>query len=1397
MYPRRACVSFLVALSLVLAAYPAAAQPVSIVTDTNGITAYEMYQNGLHYFYSVPPHPATIRLVSYLTGSTPRVDNLYMNGGWGPNIIKQVTRDSQYVYYFDGNNHLNRLAVMARQGTDWPTDLPTTVTVEQDMPPVTCWNTFLIYGDTSAAYTQTYVKLCNVTGGDGHTLATITGVDPILQIIAYRYRDTTPERVEHNAVFFRTTANILYRLNLDSSTPVQLAANVLDFTLQRLADGSDHIFAVQIYVPGDPPTLLPGPGDQDQVIRISADSSGGGATFMYLATTLNGNIISSLCADANYVFWTEVSGAPTAEIKRKAADNSGSVDTLQSVTDRAFSNIRSDGYYIYFITRQTAQADAIQRYLGGAPALQLDLAAVELEAIQTVQTLDLGSLVKLATAKPTFVRGYANVVTNQLAISGFRPYAKLRGWFDGVEFSDSPIYPLNNPIVDANTGPANTRPDKNRSFFFHLPPAWVSQPGTLRLDMTINPSGAVPETDSRANNTISNTYNIVQKTARCLVFIPVRLQGAGEVGPTMPRFGNLIQRTQSLLPFEGYRLFQQTDDIAKYVFPWNYEGYDFSSSLDQWRALLSIYARNAMSSSPSGCPTTYYIGICDPAMTASFNGLGLAWLKALLFRAETGTNSFAPNSPLGGRTLAHEMGHNVGLFHVHNSTACSGQEPDGPYATYPWDRCTLGPDDPLQWWGFDPLTQRVIAPYEVGDLMSYANNRWISSYTWDNFFTAFFSDPASADQLMSANPDAVRILGGLPQILVTGFIFPSAGTGEISPCYSFPIGAAPIEKVLQSFLASRSALQGGGSSYTLQLLDAAGGLISETAIDPSFLGDSFSDTLIFSQYIPLDPAATQIRLAQGATQFAQRVASQNAPTVTLNPLVINAADQTIAVTWNASDADNDPLVFAVQYSSDNGANYQTLRHDIPSLGCMLDTTMLHGSTQAVIRIIASDGFLTGFAASPTFTLSSHAPTASISGVTPGERIPFGATRTLFGMTLDAEDGSVASENTTWTLSLNTLPIRLQSGGSEFPLEDLEPGAYSLALSAIDSDGNTGSASAAFEISPVIIPEAASAPTLDGFVGDDAYASGTAFRLPLGDGTYVSVVLVHANNKLYVAISGLKYKAGTSDGTFAGISIDRNNSGDLVAQADDVAYLINEYGQAFQAMGDGSGGVPTSMNPPSGYAAAIHRGDYEWSAELEIDDTLLGGWDHAARIKFSEYWLAGTGDDRNWPAFSFYNMPWTWAPAYFGATPPAPANRAPVAVAGPNQNLSVRAAAQVFLDGSGSYDPDGEVPLYYTWSQVEGPVAPLSNSFVAHPSFTVPRPAAAATYRFELLVGDGTLNSASPASVTVRVSPQPSSVTPAMLLDYLLGRTTLTAQQVNEADFNADGLLNIADWLFGR
>ena len=100
----------------------------------------------------------------------------------------------------------------------------------------------------------------------------------------------------------------------------------------------------------------------------------------------------------------------------------------------------------------------------------------------------------------------------------------------------------------------------------------------------------------------------------------------------------------------------------------------------------------------------------------------------------------------------------------------------------------------------------------------------------------------------------------------------------------------------------------------------------------------------------------------------------------------------------------------------------------------------------------------------------------------------------------------------------------------------------------------------------------------------------------------------------------------------------------------------------------------------------------------------------------------------------------------GVSPVIAENHAPVADAGKRQ--SVEAGSLVTLDGSSSFDPDGNA-LSYRWTAPEGII--LSETDISQPTFTAPEADESTDYTFSLVVSDGILES-EPSSVSIGVSP---------------------------------------------
>lgn len=100
---------------------------------------------------------------------------------------------------------------------------------------------------------------------------------------------------------------------------------------------------------------------------------------------------------------------------------------------------------------------------------------------------------------------------------------------------------------------------------------------------------------------------------------------------------------------------------------------------------------------------------------------------------------------------------------------------------------------------------------------------------------------------------------------------------------------------------------------------------------------------------------------------------------------------------------------------------------------------------------------------------------------------------------------------------------------------------------------------------------------------------------------------------------------------------------------------------------------------------------------------------------------------------------------------APGNVAPIADAGPDQE--VLAGTLVTLDGSGSSDPDGHLPLDYGWEQIGGPPVSLSAPTSSQTTFMAPSTATVLTFTLTVTDALGLASTPDMVVVTVREEPE--------------------------------------------
>ena len=150
-----------------------------------------------------------------------------------------------------------------------------------------------------------------------------------------------------------------------------------------------------------------------------------------------------------------------------------------------------------------------------------------------------------------------------------------------------------------------------------------------------------------------------------------------------------------------------------------------------------------------------------------------------------------------------------------------------------------------------------------------------------------------------------------------------------------------------------------------------------------------------------------------------------------------------------------------------------------------------------------------------------------------------------------------------------------------------------------------------------------------------------------------------------------------------------------------------------------------------------------------------------------------------------------AGALNSVAPPGPSNQPPVANAGLNQTTHV--GRLVTLDGGGSCDPDGNVPISYFWEIIEKPLgsqATLSNLTTVNPTFVTDVDGG---YKVQLIVTDSIGLASTPAIVTVSTtnSPPVAAAGPDQSINII---GTLVQLDGNQS-FDEDGDSLTYEWTF--
>jgi len=154
----------------------------------------------------------------------------------------------------------------------------------------------------------------------------------------------------------------------------------------------------------------------------------------------------------------------------------------------------------------------------------------------------------------------------------------------------------------------------------------------------------------------------------------------------------------------------------------------------------------------------------------------------------------------------------------------------------------------------------------------------------------------------------------------------------------------------------------------------------------------------------------------------------------------------MTLTWTASDADGDALLFDVMASRNGGENLQPLALGSSQTSAVVDTAAIAGG-EVTFRVVASDGLLTAHADSNPVTLANKPPQPRVLAPGDGVHVTLGQSINLEGAAQDPQDGTLADTHLGWSSSQGSL-----GSGARLTVANLPLGSNVVTLTATDSLG---------------------------------------------------------------------------------------------------------------------------------------------------------------------------------------------------------------------------------------------------------------------------------------------------------------------------------------------------------
>jgi len=166
-------------------------------------------------------------------------------------------------------------------------------------------------------------------------------------------------------------------------------------------------------------------------------------------------------------------------------------------------------------------------------------------------------------------------------------------------------------------------------------------------------------------------------------------------------------------------------------------------------------------------------------------------------------------------------------------------------------------------------------------------------------------------------------------------------------------GGASLDPVYRVTSSRAGAPSDPNGSHCLRFFGSGGGSV-DYCFTPQLARPSGQGS--FAVMAPWPADTTRLALVQNNVELASlSAASGPASLAFTSPGAGERWEGTHTVSWSGADPDGHALIYTLLYSYDNGASWIPVAIDLPDPQFDLDCTQIGGSTQVLLRVIASSG----------------------------------------------------------------------------------------------------------------------------------------------------------------------------------------------------------------------------------------------------------------------------------------------------------------------------------------------------------------------------------------------------------------------------------------------------------